>query len=76
MQAEIGTLRCERYAARDVGKAFVAALRSEAAPVLQAPQSGDWFTHALRLFGLRARRGLLAPGIARPPARVASAAGR
>jgi glycosyltransferase involved in cell wall biosynthesis len=53
-QAEINSLRSELAAARDVGRAALASLRTPAAPILEAPRSAGWPRITLRRFRLPA----------------------
>ena len=54
LQGEITALRSELAAARDVGRAALASLRSDA-PMLPAAGNPGWVTVVLRHIGLRAR---------------------
>jgi hypothetical protein len=55
LQSEIVTLRSALAAARDVGRAALAALRTEPATAPEAPRNAGWLALVLRPFGFRRR---------------------
>ena len=55
LQAEITTLFNTLAATRDVGRAALAALRTEAATMLEAPCNAGWLAAVLRPLGFRGR---------------------
>jgi hypothetical protein len=54
-ESEIIALHSALAVARDVGRAALAALRTEPATVPEAPRNADWLALALRPFGFRGR---------------------